>query len=83
MDVYKTTKVLDDLVRFPTLSLFLYSPYFLRLNQPPTQCIPSILSQGIKQPELEADHSSPSSDKVKNGGTLRPFLIHLHGVVLH
>jgi hypothetical protein len=32
----------------------------------PTQWVPGTLSQGVKRPECEADHSSPSSAQVKN-----------------
>jgi hypothetical protein len=34
-------------------------------TQPPIQWVPGALSLGIKQPGLEADHSPPSSAKVK------------------
>jgi hypothetical protein len=36
---------------------------------------------GVKQPGHEADHSPPSSAKVKNGGAIPPFPIHLNGMV--
>jgi hypothetical protein len=40
----------------------------------PIQYVSGALSPGIKQPEREADNSSPSSDEVKNGGTIPPTL---------
>jgi hypothetical protein len=39
--------------------------------------------QRLKRPGSEADHSTPSSAKVKNGGGIPPLLIGLHGVVLN
>jgi hypothetical protein len=41
------------------------------------------LGTGVKQPGREADHSLPSSAKVKNSGTVSPPPIHLHGMVLN
>jgi hypothetical protein len=38
----------------------------LRFNQPPIQWVPESLSLVVKRPELEANHSPPSSAKVKN-----------------
>jgi hypothetical protein len=41
------------------------------------------LSPGIKRPEREADHSSPSSAEVKNASSYTSTTpIRLHGVVL-
>jgi hypothetical protein len=37
----------------------------LRPTQPPVQWVPGALSLGVKQQGREADHSSPSSAKVK------------------
>jgi hypothetical protein len=34
-------------------------------TQPPIQCVPEALSLGVKRPGREADHSPPSSAKVK------------------
>jgi hypothetical protein len=36
-------------------------------------CVVSRLFLGIKPPGREADHSPPSSAKVKNGGAMPPF----------
>jgi hypothetical protein len=47
-------------------------------TQPPIQWIQGTLSPGVKRPELEADHSTPSNAEVKSGGHIR-----LHGVVLN
>jgi hypothetical protein len=52
-------------------------------TQPPIQWGPGALSPGIKRPGLEADHSSPSSEEVKNGGAIPPLPIRLYGVVLN
>jgi len=37
----------------------------LRPIQPPTQWVPGALSLGVKRPGREAEHSPPSSAKVK------------------
>jgi hypothetical protein len=34
-------------------------------TQPPIQWVPEALSQGIKRPEHEADHSPPTSAEIK------------------
>jgi hypothetical protein len=34
-------------------------------TQPPIQCVPGVLSLGVKRPRHEADHSPPSSSDVK------------------
>jgi hypothetical protein len=39
----------------------------------PIQWVPGAVSQGIKQPEREADHSPVSSAEVKNGGAKLPL----------
>jgi hypothetical protein len=52
-------------------------------TQPPIQWVPGVLSLGVKWPCCEADHSPPSSAKVK--GWVELYLhspIRLHGVVL-
>jgi hypothetical protein len=41
------------------------------------------LSQGIKQPKREADHSAPSSADVKNGGAIPPLTHMSSGMVLN
>jgi hypothetical protein len=38
---------------------------------------------GVIQPGREADHSSPSSAEVKNGGAILLFPISPHGIVLN
>jgi hypothetical protein len=51
-------------------------------TQPPIQWVLGALSLGVKQPGSEADHSPPSSAKVKNVWSYTPTpLICLHGVV--
>jgi hypothetical protein len=42
-------------------------------TQPPIQCVPGAVSSGIKRQGGKADHSSPSSAKVKNGGAILPL----------
>jgi hypothetical protein len=37
----------------------------------------------VKLPGREADHSLPSNIEAKNGGSILPLLIRLHGVVLN
>jgi len=52
-------------------------------TQPPLQWVAGTLSLGVKQLEHEADHSPPSSNKVKE--CMELYLhspIHLHGMVL-
>jgi hypothetical protein len=49
----------------------------------PIQWVPGTLSLGVKQPEREADHSSPSSAEVKECVELYILSpIRLHGVML-
>jgi hypothetical protein len=52
-------------------------------TQRPIQSVPGALSLGVKRPGRQADHSPPSSAKVKNAWnyTSTPQ-IRLHGVVL-
>jgi hypothetical protein len=45
--------------------------------------IPGALSQGVKRPGHEAEHSPSSSAQDKNGGAIPPLPIHLHGVVFN
>jgi hypothetical protein len=42
-------------------------------TQPPIEWIPGAISPGVKRPGSEADHSSPSSAEVKNGGAIPPL----------
>jgi hypothetical protein len=42
-------------------------------TQPPIQWVPGALSPGVKWQGYEADHSRPSSAKVKNGGAMPPL----------
>jgi hypothetical protein len=43
-------------------------------TQPPIKWIPGAPSPGVKRPGREADHSPPSSAKVKNGEAILPLL---------
>jgi hypothetical protein len=47
----------------------------LGLTQPPMQWVPGAVLPGVKQQGHEADHSPPSSAKVKNRGAV-PSLLH-------
>jgi hypothetical protein len=47
------------------------------------QWVPGVLSQRVKQLGREGDHSVPSSAEAMNGGTIPPYAIRLHGVVLN
>jgi hypothetical protein len=52
-------------------------------TQPPIQWVPGTLSLGVKRPRREADHSPPSSAKVKNAWSYTSITpIRLNGVVL-
>jgi hypothetical protein len=52
-------------------------------TQPPIQCVPEELSQGLKRPEREAGHSPPNSAEVENAWSYTSTIpIRLHGVVL-
>jgi hypothetical protein len=51
---------------------FLTSRPPLRATQPPIEWVPGALAPGVRRPGREAVHSSPSSDEVKNGGTISP-----------
>jgi hypothetical protein len=42
-------------------------------TQPPVQWVLGALSPGVKQHGHEADHSLPSSAKIKNGGAMSPL----------
>jgi hypothetical protein len=56
------------------------------LRYPPSLLIKWVsgaLSPGVKQQELEADHSPPSSVEVKEGGAIPALPICLHGIVLN
>jgi hypothetical protein len=63
--------------------LITMSRWALGPTHPPIQWIPGALSLGVKWPGCEADHSPPSSSKVKNvwSYTSTPA-VHLHGMVL-
>jgi hypothetical protein len=41
------------------------------------------MGTGVKRSKREADHSSPSSAEVKNGGAIPPSPMWLHGIVLN
>jgi hypothetical protein len=50
--------------------LFTLSTPTLESTQPPIPWVHGALSPEVKLPELEADHSPPSSAEVKNGGAV-------------
>jgi hypothetical protein len=68
------------------LGVFLFttaSRMALGPTQPPIQWVPGALSLGVKQLGHEADHSPPSSAKVKNAWSYTSTPpVRLHGVVL-
>jgi hypothetical protein len=69
------------------LGIFFYTTAVSRMalgpTQLPIQWVPGALSLGVKRPEREADHSSPSSEEVKECVELYfHSLIRLRGVVL-
>jgi hypothetical protein len=47
----------------------------------PTQWVPRAITQVVKRPGREADHSHPP--RVNNGGAIPPLTICLHGIVLN
>jgi hypothetical protein len=56
---------------------------FFSSPQSPNRLWSSPSHPGVKWPGHEADHSSPSSAEVKNGGAVPPLPICLHGIVLN
>jgi hypothetical protein len=77
----------DSRVQFPAgLGIFLFttaSRTVLVPTQPPIQWVPGALSLAVKRRAREADHSPPSSAKVKNAWSYTSISpIRLHGVVL-
>jgi hypothetical protein len=60
---------LDGLESIPVKGERLFSWTRLGPTWPPIHAVPGTLSQGVKRPGREADHSPPSSTEVKNGGT--------------
>jgi hypothetical protein len=67
-----------EIFLFPTGSIPDLGP-----GQSLIQWIPGGLSPGVNWPEGEADHSSPSSAEIKNGGAIPPFPIYFHGVIFN
>jgi hypothetical protein len=53
--------------------IFLYSRQALRPTQLLIQWVPGALPLGVKRRRREANHSSPSNAKVKNGGPMPPL----------
>jgi hypothetical protein len=57
---------------------------FLGPTQPPIKWVPGTLTPGVKQLGHEAEHSPPSSAKVKNAWSCTSTpLLHLHGMVFN
>jgi hypothetical protein len=66
--------------------IFLFSTAFretLGPTQPPNQWVPGEISQEVMRPGRESDRSPPSSAEVKNGGTVLPLPVCLHGILLN
>jgi len=55
----------------------------LELTQPPNQWVLEALSPGIKHPEHEPDHSTPSSTKVKKAHSLPLVSFMVHTLITH
>jgi hypothetical protein len=53
--------------------LSIASTLALGFTQPPIRWVQLAISQGVKRPELEADHSPPGNAEVKNGGAIPPL----------
>jgi hypothetical protein len=49
--------------------------YFMFIRPPPIQWVPVALSPGVKRQGHEANHSLPSSAKVKTGGAIPIFMV--------
>jgi hypothetical protein len=54
---------------------FTVSRLALGPTQPPFKWVPGALSSGVKRQRHDADHSSPSSAEVRNGGAI--FITHI------
>jgi hypothetical protein len=66
--------------------IFLYSTssrQALGHTQPPVQCVTGAILLRGKRSEREGDRSPPSSNEIKNGGTISPLPISLHCMVLN
>jgi hypothetical protein len=79
---------LDGLGSIPGMSKRFLSPSRRpdRLWTPPKpriQWVPATLSPGLKRLGHDADHSTPSSVEVMNGGAISPLLHMPHGIVLN
>jgi hypothetical protein len=68
--------------RGKTFSFSITSGPALGSTLPPTRRVPTAVSPGIKWQGREADHSLPSSAKLKNDGAIPPLPC-LHDVVLN
>jgi hypothetical protein len=70
---------LDSRYLIPSKNMRCFSPpqggdQFLGPTQPPIQCVLGALSQAVKQPRLEANHSPLASADVRNVAALPPLL---------
>jgi hypothetical protein len=50
---------------------------FLVFTQPPIQWVPRAISLGVERPCREANHLSPSSVEMQNGGAILPLFLFL------
>jgi len=95
-DTLSPSAVVPDLSNNSRIGAFVYKELEIYLfitfstpalgpTQPPTQWVPGALSLWIKRPGREADHSPPSSAKVKNAWSYASStpLIRLHAIVLN
>jgi hypothetical protein len=67
---------MDDPASVAGMAIFFFSPVsrsVLGATHPPIQWVHWAISPGVKRPGREADHSPPSSAKVKKGGAIHPL----------
>jgi hypothetical protein len=69
-------------VRVQIFLLSTSSKPVLGSTRPPTQCVTGVLSAWVKRPGREGDYL-PLVPRSKILGSIHPFPIHLHGVVLN
>jgi hypothetical protein len=67
----ETGYMLDGRGSIPGRAIFFSSPYFP--DWTPIEWVPEALSQGVKRPGREANHTSPFSSELKNIGGIHPL----------
>jgi hypothetical protein len=66
-------------VRGKNFNLSMSSRLALGSTQPPVQCVPWVLSPGVKKPGRETDHSQTSAETI--GFIYIHFPVRIHGIV--